>query len=146
MVVSERKEFIGLQAGVIMLTDEQRRLSTRFDHHLCESRRHALSKGLFWFWAVNQLALLFLLTRFYVYQDAHLVVARILPWRYEMQLTLMTLACLLYPLCWRWLSRQPLALWRPCLCTGALLWGLAWALFGYAIALVELRGGLQSGV
>ncbi|MFM1661820.1 sensor domain-containing diguanylate cyclase [Aeromonas salmonicida] len=126
-----------------MLTDEQRRLSTRFDHHLCESRRHALSKGLFWFWAVNQLALLFLLARFYVYQDAHLVVARILPWRYEMQLTLMTLACLLFPLCWRWLSRQPLALWRPCLCAGALLWGLAWALFGYAIALVELRGGFS---
>lgn len=143
MVVSERKEFIGLQASAIMLTDEQRRLSTRFDHHLCESRRHALSKGLFWFWAVNQLALLFLLARFYVYQDAHLVVARILPWRYEMQLALMTLACLLFPLCWRWLSRQSLALWRPCLCAGALLWGLAWALFGYAIALVELRGGFS---
>ncbi len=90
-----------------MLSDEQRRLSSHLDHHLYESRRHALSKGLRWFWAVNQLAILFLLARFYVYQDAHLVVARVLPWSYEVQLVLMTLACLSFPLFWHWLSRQP---------------------------------------
>ncbi|MCO4199864.1 membrane-associated sensor domain-containing protein [Aeromonas hydrophila] len=126
-----------------MLSDEQRRLSSHLEHHLYESRRHALSKGLRWFWAVNQLAILFLLARFYVYQDAHLVVARVLPWSYEVQLVLMTLACLSFPLFWHWLSRQPPAIWQPCLRAGALLWGIGWALLGYAIALVELRGGFS---
>ncbi|MDD9226500.1 membrane-associated sensor domain-containing protein [Aeromonas hydrophila] len=126
-----------------MLSDEQRRLSSHLEHHLYESRRHALSKGLRWFWAVNQLAILFLLARFYVYQDAHLVVARVLPWSYEVQLVLMTLACLSFPLFWHWLSRQPPAIWQPCLRAGALLWGTGWALLGYAIALVELRGGFS---
>jgi diguanylate cyclase (GGDEF)-like protein len=134
---------MGLSAGVHMLSDEQRRLSTHFDQHLCESRRLALSKGLHWFWAVNQLAILFLLARFYVYRDAHLVIARVLPWSYEVQVILMTLVCLLFPLFWRWLSHQPLTVWPPCLRAAALLWGIAWALLGYAIALIELRGGFS---
>ncbi|MGY3959149.1 hypothetical protein [Aeromonas popoffii] len=50
------------------MSDEQRRLSTHFDHQLCQSRRHGLSQGLHWFWAVNQRAILFLLARFYVYR------------------------------------------------------------------------------
>lgn len=126
-----------------MLSDEQRRLPTHFDHHLHDSRRHALSKGLRWFWAINQLALLFLLARFHVYQSANLVVARGLPWNYEYQLVLMTLGCLLLPLAWRWLVRQPPGVWLAWLRAGALLWGTCWALIGYAIALVELRGGFS---
>lgn len=134
---------MGLPVGVNMLSNEQHRLSTHFDHHLCESRRLALSKGLRWFWAVNQLATLYLLARFYVYQGANLVVARVLPWSYEVQIILMSLLCLLFPLFWRWLSHQPLTIWQPCLRVGALLWGSSWALIGYAIALIELRGGFS---
>ncbi|UNP89187.1 membrane-associated sensor domain-containing protein [Aeromonas encheleia] len=126
-----------------MLSAEQRRLSSHFDQHLNEARRRALKAGLRWFWAINQLATLFLLVRFYLYRDVHLVATQRLPWHYETQICLMTLICLLVPLGWRWLSRQPQRVWRPCLLGGALLWGIAWALIGYAIGLIELRGGFS---
>ncbi|MBR7629845.1 hypothetical protein KAT72_12620 [Aeromonas popoffii] len=61
------------------MSDEQRRLSTHFDHQLCQSRRHGLSQGLHWFWAVNLWAILFLLARFYVYRDDYLVIACMQP-------------------------------------------------------------------
>ncbi len=70
---------MGLSAGVRRLSDEQRRLSIHFDHPLCQSRRHGLSQGVHWFWAVNQRAILFLLARFYVYRDDYLVIACMQP-------------------------------------------------------------------
>ncbi|MDX7899296.1 GGDEF domain-containing protein [Aeromonas media] len=126
-----------------MASAEQRRPSSEFDHHLYDARRRALSAGLRWFWAINQLAILFLLARFYIYQDARLVAIEGLPWRYECQLALVLVASVLPPLGWRWFSRQGTPRWQPWLWGCAMLWGLAWAMTAYAIATIELRGGFS---
>lgn len=126
-----------------MLSAEQRRLASQFDQHLHDARRRALSAGLRWFWVINLLALLYLLARFHVYLDAHLVAADTLPWAYEWQLGLMAVTCLLMPLGWRWLVRQRPSVWLPWLWGCALLWGIAWALVNYAIATIELREGFS---
>lgn len=63
-----------------MLSAEQRRLASQFDHHLHDARRRAQDGGFRWFWVINLLALLYLLARFHVYADAHLVAADTLPW------------------------------------------------------------------
>ena len=47
--------------------------------HLQDARRHALSAGLRWFWAISQLAILYLLARFYMYQDVRQVAIAGLP-------------------------------------------------------------------
>lgn len=126
-----------------MLSVEQRRLASHFDHHLNDARRRALSAGLRWFWVINLLAILYLLARFHVYSDARLVALDALPWTYEWQLGLMSVACLLMPLGWHWLSRQRPSVWLPCLWVGALLWGSAWALTSYAVATIELKVGFS---
>lgn len=126
-----------------MLSVEQRRLASHFDHQLHDARRRALGGGVRWFWVINLIAILFLLARFYIYRDAHLVASEALPWHYEWQLIAMGGIGLLSPLGWRWLSRQPYAIWYACLWGCALCWGLAWALVGYTISLVDLGGGFS---
>ena len=78
-----------------MASAEQRRPTSQFDQHLNDTRRRALSAGLRWFWVINQLAILYLLARFYLYQDARLVAIDGLPWRYEYQIVLVLLASVL---------------------------------------------------
>ncbi|MGL6326109.1 membrane-associated sensor domain-containing protein [Aeromonas rivipollensis] len=80
-----------------MASAEQRRPTSQFDQHLNDTRRRALSAGLRWFWVINQLAILYLLARFYLYQDARLVAIDGLPWRYEYQIALVLLASVLPP-------------------------------------------------
>ena len=126
-----------------MASAEQRRPTSQFDQHLNDTRRRALSAGLRWFWVINQLAILYLLARFYLYQDARLVAIDGLPWRYEYQIALVLLASVLPPLGWRWFSRQGTQRWQPWLWGCAMLWGLAWAMTAYAIATIELRGGFS---
>ena len=126
-----------------MRSAEQRRPSSEFDQHLHDARQRALNAGLGWFWAINQLAILYLLARFYIYQDARPVRIEGLPWGYEWQIGLVILASVLLPLGWRWSSRQGTPRWQPWLWGCVLLWGLAWALTAYAIATIELRGGFS---
>ncbi|WP_434665995.1 membrane-associated sensor domain-containing protein [Aeromonas sp. NJAU223] len=126
-----------------MLSVEQRRLASHFDHHLDDARLRALDGGLRWFWVINLIAILFLLTRYYIYWDAHLAVSESLPWYYEWQLIAMGGASLLLPLGWRWLSRQPTSVWQPCLWGLALMGGLAWALVGYSLSFVDLKAGFS---
>ena len=126
-----------------MASAEQRRPTSQFDQHLNDTRRRALSAGLRWFWVINQLVILYLLARFYLYQDARLVAIDGLPWRYEYQIVLVLLASVLPPLGWRWFSRQGTQRWQPWLWGCAMLWGLAWAMTAYAIATIELRGGFS---
>ncbi|MFM5841012.1 GGDEF domain-containing protein [Aeromonas sanarellii] len=126
-----------------MYPSEARRPSGQFEQHLFDARRHALCAGLRWFWAINLIAILFLLTRFHIYQEAHLVLVDRLPWSYEWQLLAMAGVCLLFPLGWRWLARQPHVLWQVSLWACALGWGLAWALAGYTISIVDLKGGFS---
>ncbi|MEG0008792.1 MAG: membrane-associated sensor domain-containing protein [Aeromonas sp.] len=124
-----------------MLSAEQRRLASRFEHHLHDARRRALEGGLRWFWVINLIAILFLITRFYVYWDAQMMPTGLLPWHYEWQLIAMLGICLLLPLLWRWLSRQPSSLWRPWLWGCALCWGMVWASTGHTISQVDPKGG-----
>ena len=44
-----------------MASVEQRHPTSHVDQHLQDARRHALSAGLRWFWAISQLAILYLL-------------------------------------------------------------------------------------
>jgi len=126
-----------------MQSIEPRRSSGQFDQHLFDARRRALCIGLRWFWVINLIAVVFLLARFYIYRDAHLVLVDRLPWSYEWQLITMAGVCLLLPLGWGWLARQPHAIWQISLCVCALGWGLAWALVGYTISIVDLKGGFS---
>lgn len=126
-----------------MLSAEQRRLASKFTHHLHDARRRALGGGLHWFCVINLMAILFLLARFYIYREAHLVVFRDQPWLYEVQLIVMAVICLLLPGVCRWLSRRSFSVWLPWLWVGALCWGgaWAWALMGDSIPLVDLKRG-----
>lgn len=126
-----------------MNSTDARRPSGQLTQHLLDARRQALDSGLRWFWAINLIAILFLLARFYIYQDAHLVLNDLLPWSYKWQLIAMAGVCLLLPIGWRWLSRQPRALWQVFLLVCGLFWGLAWALVGYTISIVDLKGGFS---
>lgn len=126
-----------------MLSTEQRRLASHLDQHLNDARRRALGGGLRWFWVINLIAILFLLSRFYIYWDAHMVPSMVMPWHYEWQLIFMALVSLLLPFLWRRLSRQPASVWRPWLWGCALCWGAAWALTGHTISLVDPRGGFS---
>lgn len=126
-----------------MLSAEQRRLASRFDRHLQDARRRALDGGLRWFWVINLVAILFLITRFYVYWDAQMMPSGLLPWHYEWQLIAMLCTCLLLPLLWRWLSRQPSSVWRPWLWGFALCWGMVWASTGHTISQVDPKGGFS---
>jgi diguanylate cyclase (GGDEF)-like protein len=126
-----------------MLSAEQRRLSSHFDHHLNEVRRRALNGGLRWFWVINLISMLFLLTRFYIYWDAHMMPSGALPWHYEWHLIAMFVICLLMPVLWRYLSRQPASVWRPWLWGGALCWGIAWASMGHSLSLVDPKAGFS---
>lgn len=126
-----------------MLSTEQRRLASHLDQHLNDARRRALGGGLRWFWVINLIAILFLLSRFYIYWDAHMVPSMAMPWHYEWQLIFMALVSLLLPFLWRRLSRQPASVWRPWLWGCALCWGAAWALTGHTISLVDPRGGFS---
>ena len=96
-----------------MASVEQRHPTSHVDQHLQDARRHALSAGLRWFWAISQLAILYLLARFYMYQDAQQVAIAGLPWGYEWQIGLVILASVLTPLVWRWCSRQGTSRWQP---------------------------------
>lgn len=60
-----------------MQSIDARRPSSQFEQHLFDARRRALSAGLRWYWVINLIALVFLLTRFYIYRDAHLVKLRV---------------------------------------------------------------------
>ena len=114
-----------------------------FDDHLWSIRRQALSQGIRWFWVANLLGSIFLLARFYVYQNAELVIDDKLPWRYEWQLWIMAAANLTYPLL-RWLlQHRPGREWLNSLRVYALLWGTGWAMVGYATAVTEVRGGFS---
>lgn len=126
-----------------MLSTEQRRLASHLDQHLNDARRRALDGGLRWFWVINLIAILFLLSRFYIYWDAHMVPSMVMPWHYEWKLIFMALVSLLLPFLWRRLSRQPASVWRPWLWGCALCWGAAWALTGHTISLVDPRGGFS---
>ncbi|MCH7370541.1 membrane-associated sensor domain-containing protein [Aeromonas sp. MR16] len=126
-----------------MLSAEQRRLSSHLDQHLNEARWRALKAGLRWYWVINLIAILFLLTRFYIFRDAHLLLVNVLPWSYEWQLITMACVCLLLPMGWLWLSRQPHAVWQPSLWVCGLCWGMAWASVGYTISIVDLKGGFN---
>lgn len=126
-----------------MLSTEQRRLASHLDQHLNDARRRALGGGLRWFWVINLIAILFLLSRFYIYWDAHMVPSMAMPWHYEWKLIFMALVSLLLPFLWRRLSRQPASVWRPWLWGCALCWGAAWALTGHTISLVDPRGGFS---
>ncbi|WP_310596626.1 GGDEF domain-containing protein [Aeromonas aquatica] len=126
-----------------MLSAEQHRLSSHLDQHLNEARRRALKAGLRWYWVINLIAILFLLTRFYIFRDAHLLLVNVLPWSYEWQLITMACVCLLLPMGWLWLSRQPHAVWQPSLWVCGLCWGMAWASVGYTISIVDLKGGFN---
>lgn len=126
-----------------MLSTEQRRLASHLDQHLNDARRRALGGGLRWFWVINLIAILFLLSRFYIYWDAHMVPSMVMPWHYEWKLIFMALVSLLLPFLWRRLSRQPASVWRPWLWGCALCWGAAWALTGHTISLVDPRGGFS---
>ncbi|WP_324058865.1 membrane-associated sensor domain-containing protein [Aeromonas caviae] len=66
-----------------MQSIDARRPSSQFEQHLFDARRRALSAGLRWYWVINLIALVFLLTRFYIYRDAHLVLVGNLPWSYK---------------------------------------------------------------
>lgn len=126
-----------------MLSTEQRRLASHLGQHLNDARRRALGGGLRWFWVINLIAILFLLSRFYIYWDADMVPSMVMPWHYEWQLIFMALVSLLLPFLWRRLSRQPASVWRPWLWSCALCWGAAWALTGHTISLVDPRGGFS---
>lgn len=126
-----------------MQSIDARRPSSQFEQHLFDARRRALSAGLRWYWVINLIALVFLLTRFYIYRDAHLVLVGNLPWSYKWQLFAMIGVGLLLPLGWGWLSRQSHAIWLVSLCVCALAWGLAWAMVGYTISIVDLKGGFS---
>lgn len=119
------------------------RPSGQFVQHLFDARHRALSAGLRWYWVINLIALVFLLTRFYIYRDAHLVLVDNLPWSYEWLLIAMGCVGLLLPLGWGWLSRQPHVIWQVSLCVCAFAWGLAWAMVGYTISIVDLKGGFS---
>ncbi|MGU5695992.1 membrane-associated sensor domain-containing protein [Aeromonas allosaccharophila] len=114
-----------------------------FDDHLWSIRRQALSQGIRWFWVANLLGSFFLLVRFYVYQNAELVMDDKLPWRYEWQLWAMVAANFTYPLLRWWLMHKPGREWLSFLQIYALLWGTVWALAGYATAVTEVRGGFS---
>ena len=47
-----------------MQSIDARRPSSQFEQHLFDARRRALSAGLRWYWVINLIALVFLLTRF----------------------------------------------------------------------------------
>ncbi|MNZ80353.1 GGDEF domain-containing protein [Aeromonas media] len=126
-----------------MASVEQRHPTSHVDQHLQDARRHALSAGLRWFWAISQLAILYLLARFYMYQDAQQVAIAGLPWGYEWQIGLVILASVLTPLVWRWCSRQGTSRWQPWLWGCAMLWGLAWALMAYSLATIESSVGFS---
>ncbi len=81
-----------------MQSIDARRPSSQFEQHLFDARRRALSAGLRWYWVINLIALVFLLTRFYIYRDAHLVLVGNLPWSYKWQLFAMIGVGLLLPL------------------------------------------------
>ena len=126
-----------------MSSVEQRQPTSHVEQHLQDARRRALSAGLRWFWAISQLALLYLLARFYIYQDARLVAIDGLPWGYEWQIGLVILASVLTPLGWRWFARHGTSRWQPWLWGCAMLWGLAWALMAYALATIEFEVGFS---
>ena len=62
-----------------MASVEQRHPTSHVDQHLQDARRHALSAGLRWFWAISQLAILYLLARCYLYPDVRQVAIAGLP-------------------------------------------------------------------
>ncbi len=126
-----------------MLSGEQRRLAGHYVHHLHDARRRALNGGLRWFWGINLIVLLFLLARFYIYWDAHMMPAAALPWYYEWLLLGMIAFSLPLPLLWRHVARDGASPWQPWLWGYGLCWGTAWAFTGYTISLADLRGGFS---
>lgn len=125
-----------------MLSEEQRSAPLTLADNLAQASRHAIGRGMVWFWLLQWLMVLFLAIRYEVYRQAGLASDSSLPWRFQSELGFVMVVLLLLPVIGLLCDYLNDRAWLRAASLVTLVWGCVWAVHLYTLGQVELRGGL----